>query len=85
MAQLEDKEEDLALLTNLSWGHYSLENRMMIQATHHTKKGDRRYYAINDVVLSRGELARIIDIEVTCHSQVVYDYRACLLYTSRCV
>lgn len=76
LAQLEDKEEDLALLTNLSWGRYSLENRMMIQATHHRKKGDRQYYAINDVVLSRGELARIIDIEVTCNSQVVYDYRA---------
>ena len=76
LAQLEDKEEDLELLTNLTWGRYSLENRMMIEAIHHTKKGDKRYYAINDVVLSRGELARIIDIEVTCHSQVVYDYRA---------
>lgn len=56
-------------------GQYTLEKRMMLQATH--ARGDetpKSFIAFNDAVITRGTFARIIRIEVIVGSETVLDY-----------
>lgn len=63
MAELEVSE--LPQLQNLATGNYTLEPRMMLDMR--VLRGDRvifRETALNDVVISNGAVARVIDVEV---------------------
>ena len=57
-------------------GDYSLEERMMLKATIY-RCGEiiAEYTALNDVVISKGSIARIIDIETTIDDQFLTLYR----------
>lgn len=75
LAQLEVTE--LQLLEQVVRGEYCIEERMMLKALRITGDGRReRYYAFNDVVLSKGALSRMIDLQVDCEQGSVGHFRA---------
>ncbi|MCI8622108.1 MAG: NAD(+)/NADH kinase [Provencibacterium sp.] len=58
-------------------GEAEVEERMMLKAVRITDGGRReRYYALNDFVLSKGALSRMVDLEVNCGQKHVGDFRA---------
>ncbi len=59
VAELEPNE--LSMLSLLSEGNYHIEKRMMLKIIHRHKE----FYAMNDAVISRGSLSRLIDIDVS--------------------
>ena len=65
MAELESTELDK--LAMLAKGEYSLENRMMLDVTVHRDR-DIIFHDIclNDVVITKGTVARIVHMEVKC-------------------
>ena len=75
-AELETDELDM--LSRLVSGDYTIEKRMMLHIEHHTAKGKREFRAMNDAVISRGSLSRLIDIDVSLAPERGYicSYRA---------
>jgi NAD+ kinase len=74
LSQMESS--DLQPLENLFTGDFQIEHRMVLRVNIHTKNQQFLHYAINDVVLSRYHLGRIIDLEVYCDDHFVSLYRA---------
>ena len=72
VAGLEPNE--LSMLKKLASGDYSIERRMMLKVEHRGKQGKSSYFAINDAVISRGSLSRLIDIEVWLDSDYMCRY-----------
>jgi NAD+ kinase len=65
-------EEMYTALESLLTGEYQLEDRMLLEVE--VSKRDRsltRYLALNDAVINKGALARIIELEVSVNSQLV--------------
>lgn len=58
--------EDLSRLTDLLEGGYAVEQRALLDITVHTAAGDTTLTAMNEAVVSRGSLSRLVD--VTVHS-----------------
>jgi NAD+ kinase len=58
-------------------GEYEAEERMVLAATHH-RAGDTvaEYVALNDVVVAKSALGRLVDLEVSVEGQLVTAYRA---------
>ncbi len=75
-AELESDE--LSMLDRLLVGDYAIEHRMMLKILHQTGQAERTYYAMNDAVISRGSLSRLIDIDVSLVADQGYicHYRA---------
>ncbi|PYV20012.1 MAG: NAD(+) kinase [Acidobacteria bacterium] len=72
--KLEDTRTALEALLS---GRYALEERMLLDVD--VLRGDRpvdRFRALNDVVINKGALARIIEMEVTVDGQLVAVFRA---------
>ncbi|MCM1114436.1 MAG: NAD(+)/NADH kinase [Clostridium sp.] len=71
------EKNELNLLKNIVDGNYEIDERLMLKAeivqnnqilsTHH---------CLNDVVISRGNFARLIDIDITCDDRTVSNMRA---------
>ena len=64
MAELEHGE--LSLLARLAGGRFGIERRMMLDVT--VRREGRRVFdqqALNDAVLTKGAVARVLDLEVT--------------------
>lgn len=57
-------------------GDYLVENRMMLEIEAPTENGIKKYYAINDAVVSKGALSRMIEIDVKCGEKCVNNIRA---------
>ena len=74
LSQMESN--DLQPLERLFTGDFMIEHRMVLRVIIHSKNQQFMHYAINDVVLSRYHLGRIIDLEVFCDDQFVSLYRA---------
>ena len=72
VAELEPNELDM--VSRLADGDYSIEKRMMLKVTHR----DKEFYAMNDAVISRGSLSRLIDIDISLAEDKGYicHYRA---------
>ena len=65
-------EEMHAALEGLLTGEYQLEDRMLLEVE--VSKKDQsltRYLALNDAVINKGALARIVELEVSVNSQLV--------------
>ncbi len=63
-------------LQRLLQGDYTVEKRLMLSARAQQGKRLTRYLALNDVVITRGTLARIITLSVLVNGQYVADYTA---------
>lgn len=75
MSGLEINELDL--LNKVVSGDYQIEERMMLKAEIYEngmKKGT--YHCLNDAVLTRGDLARLMEISVKCEGRSVTTARA---------
>jgi NAD+ kinase len=65
-----------SVLPRLTSGNYWLEDRMMLYAKHHRGTESRGYEALNDVVISRGSLARIVRLETHIDGSSLTTYAA---------
>ena len=61
----------LSKLKNLLSGDYSIKNRMLLSV----QIGGKEYFSLNDAVISKGPLSRMIDITVKLHGECI-SYRA---------
>lgn len=68
--------DELDTLKNLVDGNYVIENRMMLEVKLEVDGKSKVYYALNDAVLARGSLSRILDLKVNFNDTNVCDYRA---------
>lgn len=75
MTGLEANELDL--LENLVNGQYEIDKRIMLRAD--VKNGDNiisSHHCLNDVVISRGNFARLIDVNISCDGRAVSSTRS---------
>ena len=73
MAELEHGE--MSLLTKVAAGEFSVEERMMLDVT--VRRGGRKLYediALNDVVITKGSIARIIELTVLADDVHISDF-----------
>ena len=56
--------DELEALPALLSGDYTVDERAMLEVTVHTDAGDVTRYALNEAVLSRGGLSRLVDVMV---------------------
>ena len=56
--------DELEALPALLDGDYTVDERAMLAVTVHTDEGDVTRYALNEAVLSRGGLSRLVDVTV---------------------
>jgi NAD+ kinase len=75
LAELEPDQWSTALPRLLA-GDYWLEERMMLYAEYHRGDDCRAYEALNDVVVSRGSLARIVRLETYIDGSYLTTYAA---------
>lgn len=75
LAEVEPEQWDDTLPRLLS-GDYWLEERMMLYAEYHRQDECQGYEALNDVVVSRGSLARIVRLETHIDGSYLSTYAA---------
>lgn len=75
VAELEPSE--IGMLIKLLSGEYITRERMTLEVSVIHKDGSSQsYLAINDAVISRGSLSRIIDLDVYAQGEKISNYRA---------
>lgn len=75
LSQLDNS--DLSVLSLLKSGEYDIENRMSLEVTVFDNDGMKvSQIAINDVIITRSNLGRTIDIDVSCGEDAIGEYRA---------
>lgn len=62
---------ELSKLKNLITGDFEVKNRMLLSV----KVGDNEYFCLNDAVVSKGPISRMIDITLKLHGEDI-SYRA---------
>lgn len=70
------ERNELHLLKNIVENNYEVENRMMIKVLLKENNVEIEYYCLNDAVVTRGHLARLIDVSVFCDNRLVTQNRA---------
>jgi NAD+ kinase len=75
LTEVEPDDWDAALPRLLA-GDYWIEERMMLRAEYHRGEDCREYEALNDVVVSRGSLARIVRLETHIDGSYLATYAA---------
>lgn len=68
--------DELDELENLTNGNFTVEDRMMLEVQLENNGIQETHYALNDAVLARGALSRILDLKVNFNEKNVCDYRA---------
>lgn len=74
VAGLETNELDA--LEGLFTGKFTIDERMMLEIRLQTERDVQVFYALNDAVVARGSLSRILDFQVLLDSANVCHYRA---------
>jgi len=70
-------EEIFPALARVLAGHYRIERRFMLEAAVvRAGKRVRRFQALNDVVINKGALARILDLETSVDGVALCTYKA---------
>ena len=67
---------DITSLKLLAEGRYTINERMVLGTTLISSYVESKHLAINDVVITRSYLDRIIDLEVRCKGDLLGSYRA---------
>lgn len=70
------ERDELSLLNRLVSGDYEVEERMMIKARLLSENGTQNFICLNDAVITRGDLARLIDVTVKSDGRVITKNRA---------
>lgn len=70
------ERDELSLLNRLVSGEYEVEERMMIDARLMSENGIQDFICLNDAVITRGDLARLIDVTVKSDGRVITKNRA---------
>ncbi|MBQ2676656.1 MAG: NAD(+)/NADH kinase [Clostridia bacterium] len=71
------ESDELELLKALKSGEYNVDKRMMLEVDVIGATGQKStYYCVNDAVISKGALSRIIDITVCFDSKAKTSYRS---------
>lgn len=71
------ERDELNLLENLVSGNYKIDERMMLKARIFEDNVQKSvHHCLNDIVISRGNFARLIDISVICDGRNVSNTRA---------
>lgn len=69
--------EHISQLTRILEGKYETQKRMLLQVAINHQNGDvEEYIAVNDAIVARGQLSRIIDLTVYLNSSKISTYRA---------
>lgn len=74
MASLEP--EHINDLECLASNKFKINKRMMLKLIHKSKNFQKEYIALNDVVVSKGTLSRLIDLDVYANDEKATEYRA---------
>lgn len=74
VAEVEPNE--LPMLERLFSGDYNVEKRQMLKVTLKSKSGSKSFFALNDAVISRGSMTKIIDLDVWLKKSYICHYRA---------
>lgn len=74
VAELEPNE--LPMLERLFSGDYNVEKRQMLKVTLKSKSESKSFFALNDAVISRGSMTKIIDLDVWLKKSYICHYRA---------
>ena len=67
--------EELPRLTDLLEGGYAVEQRALLDITVHTAEGETTLTAMNEAVISRGSLSRLVDVTVHSGEQEILTCR----------
>lgn len=67
--------DELDALPALLSGEYTVDERALLQVTVHTVEGDVTRYAMNEAVVSRGGLSRLVDVTVLADGAEVLSCR----------
>ena len=71
------EKNELSYLENIVNGNYKIDERLMIKAELFVNDVCvNTYHCLNDVVISRGNFARLIDVNITCADRSVMNLRA---------
>lgn len=70
-----EPDELEALLPRLVSGDYAVDERMLLKVTISTENGEEVRYAMNEVVISRGGLSRLVDVMVAADGDEVLSCR----------
>ena len=74
VAELEPNE--LPMLERLFSGDYNVEKRQMLKVTLKSKSGSKSFFALNDAVISRGSMTKIINLDVWLKKSYICHYCA---------
>ena len=74
VAELEPNE--LPMLERLFSGDYNVEKRQILKVTLKSKSGSKSFFALNDAVISRGSMTKIIDLDVWLKKSYICHYCA---------
>ena len=68
---------ELSLLGTVVTGKYKVDKRMMLQADIiRENQATETFHCLNDAVVTRGDYARLIDVNIHCEERPVWDVRA---------
>lgn len=72
------EKDELYLLKNVVSGEYEIDERLMLEAQIVDDKDNllSSHICLNDAVISRGNFARLIDVELSCDGRIVRNMRA---------
>ena len=68
--------DQLSLLEKLFTGEYDVEERMMLKVTLQRENNTQSWLALNDAVVSKGSLSRMIEFSISNRDKPVGAYRA---------
>ncbi len=67
--------DELDALDRLLSGAYTVDDRALLEVTVHTVAGDQTLLAMNEAVVARGSLSRLVDVTVTAEQRVIMTCR----------
>lgn len=68
--------DGISELTRIIDGDYSVEERILFDVEVNKNGVSKNYLAVNDAVIARGQLSKIIDLQVTLDDEEIAKYRA---------
>ncbi len=68
--------DEIGSLLRLLNGSYSIENRILLDVEVIKNGNSQRYLAVNDAIVARGQLSKIIDIKLSLDGEEISKYRA---------